>query len=299
MRVQKSCPDRSEVNGWLLLLRQLSTPPPPAPSSPLTAVPTAMNSAMSDPNSFISTSSRTPTIPSAASASASASIRVIASSRAWYMACDSTSSSWFLPHRPTCSPARRRMASCGTPVAPRSTCVCSVMAVPPLSRSGPAPEAHPGHLPPLRVERENGETAGRGSHRRGRELRDRGADDRDFRDVVPDAFPGGALPLAHPHVNAGDHDPVRAHPAHIALKLDPGVMPGQVDQFGVAAHLGVPGAPERRAAGPPVIVPGPDRDPQRQADRHPSGVDELGKILAGQIGAERMRRGRCPHPPHG
>ena len=92
------------MNGWFLLLRQLVTPPPPAPSSALTAVPMAMNSAMSEPNSFISTSSRTPTMPSAPSASASASIRVIASSRAWYMAWDSTSSSWFLLHRPICSP---------------------------------------------------------------------------------------------------------------------------------------------------------------------------------------------------
>src|SRR5579863_4417815 len=49
--VQKSCPDRSEVNGWFLLLRHWATPPPPAPSSALTAVPTAMNSAMSLPNS--------------------------------------------------------------------------------------------------------------------------------------------------------------------------------------------------------------------------------------------------------
>src|ERR1051326_9012893 len=49
--VQKSCPDRSEVNGWFLLLRQFSTPPPPAPGSALTAVPTAMNSAMSAPDS--------------------------------------------------------------------------------------------------------------------------------------------------------------------------------------------------------------------------------------------------------
>ena len=102
--VQKSCPDRSEVNGCRLLLRQSETPPPPAPGSALTAVPTAMNSAMSLPNSFISTSSRTPTMPSAPSASASASIRVMASSRAWYMAWESTSSSWFLPQRPTCSP---------------------------------------------------------------------------------------------------------------------------------------------------------------------------------------------------
>jgi len=43
IRVQKSWPVRSEVNGWFLLLRQLPTPPPPAPSSALTAVPTAMN----------------------------------------------------------------------------------------------------------------------------------------------------------------------------------------------------------------------------------------------------------------
>ena len=92
------------MNGWRLLLRQLSTPPPPASGSAFTAVPTAMNSAMSAPNSFSSTSSRTPTMPSAPSASASASIRVIASSRAWYIAWDSTSSSWFLPQRPTCRP---------------------------------------------------------------------------------------------------------------------------------------------------------------------------------------------------
>ena len=63
-----------------------------------------MNSAMSAPNSFISTSRRTPTMPSAPSASASASIRDIASSRAWYIAWERTSSSWFLPHRPICSP---------------------------------------------------------------------------------------------------------------------------------------------------------------------------------------------------
>ena len=87
-----------------LLLRQLVTPPPPAPGSATTAVPTAMNSAMSAPNSFISTSSRTPTMPSAPSACASASIRVIASSRAWYIAWDSTSSSWLWPHLPNCSP---------------------------------------------------------------------------------------------------------------------------------------------------------------------------------------------------
>jgi hypothetical protein len=46
----------------------------------------------------------TATMPSAPSTSASASIRVIASSRAWYIAWDSTSISWFLVHRLTCRP---------------------------------------------------------------------------------------------------------------------------------------------------------------------------------------------------
>jgi hypothetical protein len=40
----------------------------------------------------------------APSESASSSIRVIASSRAWYIACVSTSSSWFLPQRRSCRP---------------------------------------------------------------------------------------------------------------------------------------------------------------------------------------------------
>jgi hypothetical protein len=43
-------------------------------------------------------------------------------------------------------------------------------------------------------------------------------------------------------------------------------------------------------------VPGPERDSQRQANRHPARVDKLGEVLAGQIGAERVRRGRAPAP---
>src|SRR3954464_5913261 len=82
--VQKSCPDRSEVNGLPWLLRQENPSGVRAcASSALTAVPTAMNSARSEPNSLNSMSSRTPTIPSAPRTSASASMRVIASSRAW------------------------------------------------------------------------------------------------------------------------------------------------------------------------------------------------------------------------
>ena len=54
-----------------------------------------MNSARSTPHSYRDTSSRTPTMPSAPSWSASSSMRVIASSRAWYIAWVRTSISWF------------------------------------------------------------------------------------------------------------------------------------------------------------------------------------------------------------
>ena len=43
-------------------------------------------------------------MPSAPSTSASASMRFIASSRAWYIACESVSISWFLLHRPNWVP---------------------------------------------------------------------------------------------------------------------------------------------------------------------------------------------------
>jgi len=102
-RVQKSWPLRSEVKGLPLLLRQVPPTPGSAPSA-LTAVPTAMNSATSRPNSLNSTSSRTPTIPSAPSALASASIRDMASSRAWYIAWDRVVSSWFWDQRPSWMP---------------------------------------------------------------------------------------------------------------------------------------------------------------------------------------------------
>ena len=74
------------------------------PSAWRTAVPIAMNSARSPPHSRRLTSSRTATIPSAPSWSASSSMRVIASSRAWYIACVRTSISWFWLHAPTWKP---------------------------------------------------------------------------------------------------------------------------------------------------------------------------------------------------
>src|SRR5215468_11524882 len=159
------------------------------------------------------------------------------------------------PGLPGWSSARRRMASCGTPAAPRSTGICSVIVSLRYGSGLSAPEPHPGHLPPLRVERENGEAARPGRHRRGGEPRDGGANDRDFRDMVPAVFHRGALPITDPQVKRGNDDPVRAHPGHIGLELDPGVVPGHVDQLDVAAHLGVPCPPPGRAEGPPVVVP--------------------------------------------
>ena len=105
------------------------------------------------------------------------------------------------------------------------------------------------------------------------------------------------LPVMHPQVNGGYHDALRTYPGHVGGELHPGIMPGHVDQLGVAVHLGVRGISGGRSGDLPVIVPGPDRDPQRYADRHPARVDELGEVLAGQIGAERVRRGRArPRP---
>src|SRR5215472_15178974 len=62
-------------------------------------------------------------------------------------------------------------------------------------------------------------------------------------------------------VNGGHHDTLRAHPGHVGGEFRPGVLPGHVDQFGVAVHLGRSGRPGGRAGGLPVIVPGPTEIP--------------------------------------
>jgi hypothetical protein len=69
-----------------------------------TAVPIATNSATDCPQAYIFISMRTPTMPSARSSSASASIRRIASSRALYIASVRTVSSCDCPQRATWIP---------------------------------------------------------------------------------------------------------------------------------------------------------------------------------------------------
>src|SRR3984957_16892235 len=325
--VQKSCPDRSEVNGCRLLLRQSETPPPPAPGSALTAVPTAMNSAMSLPNSFISTSSRTPTMPSAPSASASASIRVMASSRAWYMAWDSTSSSWFFPQRPTCSPTweielpstrpsgRNPTWRRGVPGRLRSSltaalcfslsselCWSVIVSPHPAHAASPAgycPSAsqpHPCGLAALRVERQDRQRWWRLGHRG--EPDHGGAHDRRLHDVIFAVLLDRALALVDPHVHLADHDAFPAQAAHVFLQLLAGVVPGIVHQLGVAPNPGVARAPPGLAHGQPVVVPGPDGDAQRQPGRHPARGDHLREVLPGQVGAERLRERRRSRRAH-
>src|SRR5215470_17976877 len=136
------------------------------------------------------------------------------------------------PGFPGCSSARRRMASWGTPAA--SSCAWAfwsfIVLLARLAKGLPAwrlaapchrsplpltSEPHPGHLPALRVEREDGEAAGPGRGLGGGEPRDGGADDRDLGDVVPAVLDRGAVPVAHPQVKGRDDDPVRAHAADI------------------------------------------------------------------------------------
>ena len=64
----------------------------------------AMNSSNWSSHSRRLIVSLTPTMPSAFIAVASARMRDIASSRAWYIAFDSTSISWFLLQLPYCTP---------------------------------------------------------------------------------------------------------------------------------------------------------------------------------------------------
>ncbi len=149
----------------------------------------------------------------------------------------------------------------------------------------------PGRVPAPGIEREDGETARR-NRRAGTEPRDSRANNRNFREVIPGARRGRALLIMHSQVNRGHYDALRTHPGHVGGELHPGVMPSHVDQFGVAVYLGVPGTSGGRAVGLLVIVPGSDRDPQRHASRYPARMDELREVLAGQIGAERVRRGR-------
>jgi hypothetical protein len=100
----------------------------------------------------------------------------------------------------------------------------------------------------------------------------------------------------HSQVNRRHYDTVRAYPGDVDGELHPGVMPGHVDQFGVAVNLRVPRTPGGRAVGLLVIVPGPDRDSEHHASWHPARADELGEILAGQFGTDGCGGAGAPAP---
>src|ERR1022692_2653954 len=118
----------------------------------------------------------------------------------------------------------------------------------------------PGRLAALRVERHDRQR-GTGVALLGvREPGDRGPDVGGLDDVVAAAFLHRALPLAHPHLHGGDHHAFGPEPLDVFLQLLPRVVPGVVDELGVADHLGVTSAPAGLAYGQPVIVPGAYRD---------------------------------------
>jgi hypothetical protein len=71
------------------------------------------------------------------------------------------------------------------------------------------------------------------------------------------------------------------------VKLTSGIAPDVVYEFGITEHFGVAGAPPGLMARQPVVVPDPHRDAEHQASRHPARQDQLGEVLAGQVGGER------------
>src|SRR5262245_45439617 len=197
------------------------------------------------------------------------------------------------PALPGCSSASRLIASCGTPIAPKSADFCSVMlllgcVMPAGCCASDLAEPHPGGLPALRVQRQDREAWPFGGSARPREVGDRGADDRPLCERVTRALLCRALVFAYLHVHALDDDSLGAKFAHITPQLIPGVVPGLVDQVGVAADLGVPAYPAAcLVTGQPIVVPGADRDPEGEADRHHAVPDQLREVLARHIGGER------------
>src|SRR6266851_7966770 len=131
------------------------------------------------------------------------------------------------PALPGVSSASRLIASCGTPIAPKSAACWSVMLLLGLGGTcSPAwsdlAEPDPGRLPAPRVERENGQARPLVGPFRPGEMRDRRADDRHLGKVIARPFLCGALVLADPHVHALDHDALPAQAADVAPQLIPG-----------------------------------------------------------------------------
>src|SRR5579875_4189667 len=145
-------------------------------------------------------------------------------------------------------------------------------------RSGPPP---PGPGEPGPGEPGPGET-GMGEGEAG----DSGACERCLGDVVAAARGYRTVPRAYPHPHVGEHHAIGAEPLDLAFQPTPGVVPGPVDQFRPAGDLGVAHPPSSLAGGRPVIVPGTDRDAERESHRDPARRDQLGEILPGYIAGE-------------
>jgi hypothetical protein len=122
---------------------------------------------------------------------------------------------------------------------------------------------------------------------------DGGADQGGLHDVVVAAHRDRAVPLADPQLHGGDHYALRAEPPDLAFQLAPGFVPRLADELGPARDFGVARPPADLTGRGPVIVPGPDRDAQREACRHPARHDQLGEILPAQITGERLPPPEC------
>src|SRR5579871_589370 len=194
------------------------------------------------------------------------------------------------PGLPGVSSARRASASCGTPAALSSVEVWSVIVLLgsawwTVPVSGAEPD--PGGLAALRVEGHDcqaGPLRGAGP---GVEAGDGGADEGGLDDVVTPAFGGRAVTFPYPGGHRGHDHPVRAQPGHVLLQLLTCVVAGVGHHLGVTLDLGVPRPPAGLGDGEPVVVAGPDRDAENQPGRHPAVHEQLGEILAGQVGGER------------
>jgi ABC-type multidrug transport system fused ATPase/permease subunit len=150
-------------------------------------------------------------------------------------------------------------------------------------------DLYPCGLAPLRVKRHDGQRPPASVRlRRPGEPGDPGPDHGGLDDVVTPPLLNRAFALPYPHLHIGNHHALRADPLHVRLQLPAGIVTHIVDQLGIAHHLGVSRTPPGLPDGQPVIVPGSDRDAEHQPGRHPALHDQLGEVLPGQVGGERL-----------
>src|SRR6185312_11510240 len=200
------------------------------------------------------------------------------------------------PGLPGVSSAKRASASWGTPAALSSVEVWSVIVL--LgSASWTAPysgaQLDPGGLAALRVQRQDRQAGPLRGARPGVEASDSGTDEGGLDDVVTPAFGGRAVTIPHLGGYRGHDHAVGAKPRHVLLELLTCVVAGVGHHLGIAMDFGVPRPPAGLGHGEPVVMAGPDRDAEHQARGHPAVHEQLGEVLAGQVGGERPRQRRA------